>query len=66
MSPLRLTAIGSAVVAAVVMLPLTGATLLLQPLALIVIAAVLAAGIGVVALGLVVTRPLLRRAATEG
>ncbi len=66
MSPLRLTAIGSAVVAAVVMLPLTGATLLFQPLALIVIAAVLAAGIGVVALGLVVTRPLLRRAATEG
>ena len=66
MSPLRITAIGSAVIAAVVMLPLTGVTLLVQPLALIVIAAVLAAGIGVVALGLVLTRPLLRRAAAEG
>ncbi|WP_223230987.1 hypothetical protein [Microbacterium jejuense] len=66
MSPLRLTAIGSAVIAAVVMLPLTGVALLVQPLALIVIAAVLAAGIGVVALGLSVTKPLLRRAATDG
>jgi hypothetical protein len=66
MSPLRITAIGSAVVAAVVMLPLTGAALLVQPLALIVIAAVLAAGIGVVALGLVLTRPLLRRTAAAG
>ncbi|MBD3942511.1 permease [Microbacterium sp. NEAU-LLC] len=65
MSPLRITAIGSAVIAAIVMLPLTGVTLLVQPLALIVIAAVLAAGIGVVALGLVLTRPLLHRAATE-
>ncbi len=64
MSPLRLTALGSAVVAAVVMLPLTGLTLIVQPLALLVIALVLAAGIGVVALGLVVTRPLLHRAAT--
>jgi len=65
MSPLRLTAIGSAMIAAVVMLPLTGVTLLVQPLAVIVIAAVLAAGIGVMALGLVVTKPLLRRAATD-
>ncbi|GAA5196648.1 FtsX-like permease family protein [Microbacterium jejuense] len=65
MSPLRITAVGSAAIAAVVMLPLTGVTLLVQPLALVVIAAVLAAGIGVVALGLVLTKPLLRRAATE-
>jgi hypothetical protein len=63
MSPLRITAIGSAVIAAVVMLPLTGITLIMQPLALLVIAGVLAAGIGVVALGLVSTRPMLRRAA---
>lgn len=63
MSPLRVTAIGSAVIAAIVMLPLTGITLIVQPLALLVIAAVLAAGIGVVWLGLVATRPMLRRAA---
>ncbi|MCM3657375.1 permease [Agromyces mediolanus] len=66
MSPLRITAVGSAVVAAVVMLPLTGITLIVQPLALLVIAGVLAAGIGVVALGLVSTRPMLRRAAESG
>jgi len=66
MSPLRITAIGSAVIAAVVMLPLTGITLIVQPLALLVIAGVLAAGIGVVALGLVATRPMLRRAAESG
>lgn len=63
MSPLRITAIGSAVIAAIVMLPLTGIALIVQPLALVVIAAVLAAGIGVVWLGLAATRPLLRRAA---
>lgn len=63
MSPLRITAVGSAVIAAIVMLPLTGIALIVQPLALVVIAAVLAAGIGVVWLGLAATRPLLRRAA---
>ncbi|MGX5697066.1 FtsX-like permease family protein [Agromyces soli] len=63
MSPLRITAIGSAVIAAIVMLPLTGIAFIVQPLALLVIAAVLAAGIGVVWLGLLATRPMLRRAA---
>ncbi|WP_448811501.1 FtsX-like permease family protein [Agromyces bauzanensis] len=62
MSPLRITAIGSALTAAVVMLPLTGVTLIVAPLSLAVIAAVLAAGIGVVWLGLLATRPLLARA----
>jgi hypothetical protein len=62
MSPLRITAIGSALTAAVVMLPLTGVTLIVAPLSLVVIAAVLAAGIGVVWLGLVATRPMLDRA----
>lgn len=62
MSPLRITAIGSALTAAVVMLPLTGVTLIVAPLSLAVIAAVLAAGIGVVWLGLLATRPLLVRA----
>ena len=63
MSPLRITAIGAALTAAVVVLPLTGVTLIVAPLSLAVIAAVLAAGIGVVWLGLVATRPLLDRAA---
>lgn len=63
MSPLRLTAIGSAVTAAVVMLPLTGVSLIVAPASLLVIAAVLAAGIGIVWLGLVATRPVLEQAA---
>lgn len=63
MSPLRITAIGSAVTAAVVMLPLTGITLIVAPLSLAVIAGVLAAGIGVVWLGLFATRRMLARAA---
>lgn len=63
MSPLRITAISSAVTAAIVMLPLTGIALIVAPLSLVVIAAVLAAGIGVVWLGLRATRPVLERAA---
>lgn len=63
MSPLRITAIGSALTAAVVMLPLTGITLIVAPLSLLVIAGVLAAGIGIVGLGLAATRPVLERAA---
>ncbi|KRC61283.1 permease [Agromyces sp. Root81] len=63
MSPLRITAIGSAVTAAVVMLPLTGAAIIVAPLSLAVIAGVLASGIGVVWLGLLATKPMLERAA---
>lgn len=63
MSPLRITAIGSAVTAAIVMLPLTGLTIIVAPLSLAVIAGVLAAGIGVVWLGLLATKPMLERAA---
>lgn len=63
MSPLRITAIGSAVTAAIVMLPLTGAAIIVAPLSLAVIAGVLAAGIGVVWLGLLATKPMLERAA---
>lgn len=66
MSPLRITAIGSAVTAAIVMLPLTGVSLIVAPASLLVIAAVLAAGIGIVWLGLVATRPVLDRAAVAG
>ncbi len=64
MSPLRITAIGSAVTAAIVMLPLTGITLIVAPASLLVIAGVLAAGIGIVWLGLLATRPVLERAAS--
>jgi len=63
MSPLRTTAIGSAVIAAVVVFPLTGATILFAPLSLVMIALVLAAGIALVWLGLRATRPVLERAA---
>jgi hypothetical protein len=63
MSPLRITAIGSAVTAAIVMLPLTGVTLIVAPLSLAVIAAVLAAGIAVVWLGLFATRRMPGRVA---
>ena len=65
MSPLRVTAIGSAVSAAIVMLPLTGITLIVAPESLLVIAAVLAVGIGIVWLGLLATRPVLERAASS-
>lgn len=63
MSPLRITAIGSAVTAAVVMLPLTGLSLIVEPVSLLVIAGLLAAGVGIVWLGLIATRPVLERAA---
>ena len=63
MSPLRVTAVGSALTAAVVMLPLTGITLIVAPLSLLVIAGVLAAGIGIVWLGLAATKPVLERVA---
>ncbi|MBT2517935.1 hypothetical protein J7E29_10855 [Streptomyces sp. ISL-90] len=63
MSPLRITAIGSAATAAIVMLPLTGMALIVAPVSLLVIAGVLAAGIGIVWLGLLATRPVLERAA---
>lgn len=64
MSPLRTTAVGSAVVAAVVAFPLTGAAILLAPVSVATIVLVLAAGIGTVWLGLRATRPVLGRAAS--
>ncbi|PJJ73515.1 FtsX-like permease family protein [Diaminobutyricimonas aerilata] len=68
MVPLLITSIGSAVIAAIVVFPLTGIALIVAPLSLLVIAGVLAAGILLVRLGLLATRPLLRRAslATPG
>ncbi|WP_223692620.1 FtsX-like permease family protein [Leifsonia poae] len=61
MSPLRITAIGSALTAAVVIFPLTGFALLLAPASIAMIVACLAAGILVVWLGLAATRPVLSR-----
>ena len=62
MSPLLLTAIGSALCAAALVLPLIGITLIVQPVSIIMIVAVLAAGIGIVWMSTRITRPLLARA----
>lgn len=64
MSPLRIASIGSAIIAAVLVLPLTGIALLTAPLTLVVVAVVLAAGILLVWCGLAATAPILSRAAT--
>lgn len=62
MAPLLLTAIGSALCAVVLVLPLVGAALIIQPLSVMTIAAILVAGIMIVWLSTRVTRPLLNRA----
>lgn len=61
MSPLRIVSIGSALCAAVLVLPLTGITVVLAPLSIAVIAASMAGGIALVWLALRATRPVLRR-----
>lgn len=61
MSPLLLTAIGSALCAAVLVFPLMGLALITAPLSLVTIAAVVALGIAVVWLSTRATRPLLAR-----
>ncbi|WP_285115253.1 FtsX-like permease family protein [Leifsonia sp. fls2-241-R2A-40a] len=65
LSPLRITSIGSAVTAAVVLFPLTGASLLLAPLTLVTVAGCLAAGILLVWAALRATRPVLARVLAE-
>lgn len=65
LSPLRVVTIGSAVTAAVVVLPLAGMALVLAPLSVLTIAASIAGGILVVALGLLATRPVLTRVLAE-
>jgi hypothetical protein len=59
LSPLRITSIGSALTAAAVLFPLTGATLLLSPLTLVTVALCLAVGILLVWAALLATRPVL-------
>ena len=66
LAPLLLVTIGSALSAALVLFPLTGYTLLLQPVALAVIFGCLALGIGLVWTGLAATRPVLRRVISTG
>lgn len=61
LGPLLVVTIGSAAVAAIVLFPLTGAALLLKPLAFGIIVGCLAFGIGLVWLGLAATRPVLTR-----
>lgn len=64
MSPLLVTALGSAVCAGIVVFPLLGISLIIAPLSLLTIAAVLASGILLVWLSTLATRPLLRPAFT--
>ncbi|MEV8262884.1 FtsX-like permease family protein [Microbacterium sp. NPDC077057] len=62
MSPLLVTAVGSALCAAVLVFPLVGIALIVAPLSLMTIASVVAVGIGVVWASTWATRPLLDRA----
>lgn len=64
--PVIVAAIGSASVAGLLILPLTGWALLTAPTSLLMIALTLAAGIGVVALGLLATRPVANSALAIG
>ncbi len=61
MSPLLVTAVGSATCAGVLVFPLLGIALITAPESLITIALVLAAGIGIVWVSTRATRPLLAR-----
>lgn len=63
MGPLLAVGIASAATAAVMVLPVAGLGLVLSPLTMIVVAAVLAAGIGIVRAGLHLTRGLQERVA---
>lgn len=65
MSPLRVTTIGSALTAAIVILPLAGVSLLVAPLTLIMVAGCLAAGILLVWAALRATRPVLAHVLAE-
>lgn len=65
LSPLRITAIGSALTAATVLLPLTGLSLLLSPFTLVIVAGCLSVGILLVWATLRATRPVLSRVLAE-
>ncbi|GAA2918956.1 hypothetical protein JOD62_000199 [Microbacterium keratanolyticum] len=61
MSPLLITALGSALCAGVLVFPLLGIAMITAPISLLTIATVVTAGIGMVWLSTRVTRPLLAR-----
>lgn len=63
LSPLRLVSLGSALAAALLIFPLSGMALLTDPVAVLTIAGLLGAGIGLVWLTLLGTSPLLVRVA---
>jgi VIT1/CCC1 family predicted Fe2+/Mn2+ transporter len=65
MSPLRLVALGSAAAAAILVAPLTGMALVVQPLSLAVVVVSLAVGIGTVRLAVRSTGPVLSRVLRE-
>ncbi|WP_314148044.1 permease [uncultured Leifsonia sp.] len=65
LAPLTFTTVVSALTAAVVVFPLAGLSLLFSPLTMLVVAGCLAGGIGLVALALRTTRPVLRRVLAE-
>jgi len=62
MRPLLLTAVGSALCAGAMILPLLGIALITAPVSLITIATVIAVGFGIMWLSTRVTRPILGRA----
>lgn len=61
--PLLLAAVGSAVVAGILLFPLLGAAMIIAPISLGVTLSSILFGIGLVLVALVATRPLLRRTA---
>ncbi len=63
MLPLLLAAFGSAIAAGVLLFPLIGAAVILAPISLAVTLSSIAAGIGLVLIALLATRPLLRQTA---
>lgn len=65
MSPLRVTTIGSALTAAIVVFPLAGLSLLVAPLTLVMVAACLATGVLLVWAALRATRPVLKHVLAE-
>lgn len=65
MSPVRIVTVGSAALAGVLLFPLTGMAMILAPLSLLVIAGVLATGIGLVWLGLAASGPVLNSVLNE-
>ena len=65
LSPLRFVTIGSALVGAILVLPLVGLAVILAPLSMLVIAGCLAGGVALVWLSLKATTPVLSRVLSQ-